>query len=232
MALLRERRSVSLTRLMTTEKPAARQRAGDIECDMELFEVLRAHRKQVADAAGVPPYVVFSDVALRHMARAYPTDDTAFLKIPGVGDRKLADYGPGFLREIAAWLETHPRREFTPLTNFASPTPEPPKPMVNATAQVTLELWRSGKSIDAIAHERGLSASTIENHLSQAIANGEPVDPRRFYTAGEEAEMRAALDGYADDTLKPVHDHLGGRISYGKLKIFRALEEREAPVAG
>src|SRR5690606_31222793 len=101
MTLLRERRPVSLTRLMFVDKPAARQRAGDIECDMGLFEVLRAHRKQTADAAGVPPYVVFSDVALRHMARAYPTDDSAFLRIPGVGERKLADYGPGFLQEIS-----------------------------------------------------------------------------------------------------------------------------------
>jgi ATP-dependent DNA helicase RecQ len=228
MALLRERRPVSLTRLMAIDKPAARQRAGDIECDTELFEVLRTHRKQVADAAAVPPYVVFSDVALRHMARAYPTDNTSFLQIPGVGERKLADYGPGFLHEISAWLETHDRREFTPLTHLPTPLPKPPKPAVNSTAQVTLELWRAGKSIDEIAAERSLSASTIENHLAQAIANDEPIDPRRFYTAKEEAEIRAALEGYTDETLKPVFDHLEGRISYGKLRIFRAFEARRA----
>jgi ATP-dependent DNA helicase RecQ len=230
--LLRERRSVSLSRLMAVEKPAVGQRAGDIECDAELFDQLRAHRKEVAQAAGVPPYVVFSDVALRHMARAYPTDDAAFLKIPGVGDRKLADFGPGFLREISAWLEAHPRREFAPLTNASASAPKLAKPIVNATAQVTLELWRSGKSIDEIAAERGLAASTIENHLAQAITNGEPVAPRRLYTADEEAEIRAALDGYTEDSLKPVFEHLGGRISYGKLRLFRALEVRPGVAAG
>lgn len=222
---------MTLSRLMAVEKAGAR-RAGDIECDMELFEALRAHRKQVADAAGMPPYVIFSDVALRHMARDYPLNETTLLKIPGVGERKLADYGPGFMREISTWLETHPRREFTPLTSAASPTPQLSKPIVNATAQLTLELWRAGKSIDVIAAERKLAASTIEGHLAQAIANGEPADPRRLYTAEEEAEMRAALDGYSDETLKPVFDHLGGRISYGKLKIFRALGERRVQVAG
>ncbi|MCW1922198.1 DNA helicase RecQ [Luteolibacter arcticus] len=225
-ALLRERRTVSLSRLMAVEKPAAGQRAGDIECDAELFEQLRSHRKEVAQAAGVPPYVVFSDVALRHMARAYPTDDAAFLKIPGVGDRKLADFGPGFLREISAWLEAHPRHEFAPLTTASAATPKLAKPIVNATAQVTVELWRSGKYIDEIAAERGLAASTIENHLAQAIANGEPVDPQRLYSTGEEAEIRAALDGYTEDSLKPVHEHLSGRISYGKLRLFRAIESR------
>jgi ATP-dependent DNA helicase RecQ len=224
-ALLRERRPVSLTRLMATDKPAVRQRAGDIECDTELFEILRAHRKQTADAAGVPPYVVFSDVALRHMARAYPTTDASFLQIPGVGERKLADYGPGFIGLIAGFLETHDRRHLRASRTLRPASPGSPKPVVNSTAQVTLELWRSGKSVDEIADERDLSTSTIENHLAQAIANGEPIDPRRFYTAAEEAEIRAALDGYTEEALKPVFEHLEARVSYGKLRIFRAFEE-------
>ena len=227
MAFLKERRAVSLTRLMATDKPAKAQRAGDIDCDMELFEILRAHRKQVANAAGVPPYVVFSDVALRHMARAYPTDDAAFLAIPGVGERKLAEYGPGFMAGISGFLETHDRRPFVPLDHF-TPLPKLPKPAVNSTAQLSLEFWHAGKSIDEIAAERGLSVATIEGHLAQAIANGEPIDPRVFYTAEEEEEMRAALDGYNDVALKPVFDHLEGRISYGKLHVFRAFESRLA----
>lgn len=229
MAFLREKRTVSLTRLMATDKPARTQRAGDIDCDMDLFEILRAHRKQVADAAGVPPYVVFSDVALRHMARAYPTDDSSFLTIPGVGERKLADYGPGFMSGIATFLETHDRLPFAPLAGF-TPPPKLPKPAVNSTTQLSLELWRSGKSIDEIAAERGLSPTTIEGHLAQAIANGEPIDPRVFYTAEEEEEIRAALDGDTDVALKPVFDHLEGRFSYGKLHVFRAFESRLALV--
>jgi ATP-dependent DNA helicase RecQ len=152
----------------------------------------------------------------------------SFLRIPGVGERKLADYGPDFLREISAWLKTHERRKFAPLPNLA---PKLPNPVVNATAQVTLELWRAGKSIDAIAAERGLATSTIESHLAMTIEAGEDIDPRRFYTGEEEAEMRAALDGYDDPSLKPVFDHLGGRISYGKLKLFRAIEARQASLA-
>jgi hypothetical protein len=89
-----------------------------------------------------------------------------------------------------------------PSNRFPRP-PEAPKPVVNSTAQVTLELWRAGRSIDEIATERGLATSTIENHLAQAIANGEPIDPRAFYTADEEAEIRAALDGYPKNPSNP-----------------------------
>ena len=230
MTLLRERRPVSLTRLMATEKSRA-PRAGDIECDPALFDQLRAHRKQLADAAGVPPYVVFSDVALRHMAREYPRDNAAFLRIPGVGERKLADYGPSFISLISAWLDTHDHQNFASLTSLPTSLPKPPKPATNPTAQVTLELYRSGKSVSEIAKERNLTESTIENHLAAAISNGETLDPRSFYTAAEESEMRAALDGYTEESLKPVFEHLEGRISYGKLRLFRAFNARFEPAS-
>lgn len=228
MSLLRERRPVSLTRLMANDRPASRPRTGDIECDQELFEILRSHRKQVADAASVPPYVVFSDVSLRHMARSYPTADAAFLAIPGVGERKLIDYGPGFMNVIRDYLQNNERKAFAPLSISSVPLPRPPKPVVTSTAHISLELWRAGKSVEEIATERKLTSSTIEGHLASAIANGENIDPRAFYTLAEEKEMRAALDGYTEEALKPIYDHLEGRISYGQLKIFRAFEQRES----
>jgi ATP-dependent DNA helicase RecQ len=228
MSLLRERRPVSLTRLMAGDSPAARPRTGDIECDMALFDILRSHRKQVADAASVPPYVVFSDVSLRHMARSYPTADAAFLAIPGVGERKLIDYGPGFMNVIRDYLQNNERKAFAPLSISSAPLPRPPKPVVTSTAHITLELWRAGKSVEEIATERKLTSSTIEGHLASAIANGENIDPRAFYTLAEEKEMSAALDGYTEEALKPIYDHFEGRISYGQLKIFRAFQQRES----
>ncbi|MFC7337658.1 DNA helicase RecQ [Haloferula chungangensis] len=228
--LLRERRPVSLSRLMAVDKAVGR-RAGEIECDMGLFEELRDYRKRLADEAGVPPYVVFSDVTLRHMARDYPADDAVFLKIPGVGEKKLGDYGEGFMDEIRKWVESHPRVEFSPLAPELPAVP--PVPVTkNDTTVLSLDLWRSGKSIDEIAKERGLAASTVENHLARAVEAGEEIDPRRFYSVAEEDEMRAAMEDYEDPALKPVFEQLGGRISYGKLRFFRALEARKAVVAG
>jgi ATP-dependent DNA helicase RecQ len=229
MAFLRERGNVSLTRLMATEKSRAPRplRAGDIECDSELFETLRAHRKQLADAASVPPYVVFSDVALRHMARDYPVTDSAFLRIPGVGERKLADYGQSFIGLIAAFLETHDRRTFAPLSETSAPLPKPPREKPIPTALVTFEQFSKGASIEEIAKQRDLAISTIENHLAQAIESGAEIDPRRCYSPEEESEMRAAFAGYDEDALKPVFEHLEGRISYGKLRLFRAIESHQ-----
>ncbi|HEY9840299.1 MAG TPA: HRDC domain-containing protein, partial [Candidatus Obscuribacterales bacterium] len=85
------------------EKKAARRKAGEIEYDKTLFERLRALRKQLADEANVPPYVVFSDASLAEMASAMPQSKDALLNIHGVGSHKLERYGAVFLEEIKAF---------------------------------------------------------------------------------------------------------------------------------
>ena len=68
--------------------------------DQKLFEILRALRKDIADKEKVPPYIVFSDVALKEMSMRYPRDIEGFKKINGVGDIKLKKYGSIFLEKI------------------------------------------------------------------------------------------------------------------------------------
>ena len=71
--------------------------------DEGLFEHLRVLRKRLADEQGVPPYVIFGDASLVHMARDKPLDEEAFLAINGVGEHKLEKYGDEFLDAIAEY---------------------------------------------------------------------------------------------------------------------------------
>ncbi len=70
--------------------------------DPELFERLRTLRRAIADAEGVPAYVVFSDAVLRQMADRKPRTDRDLLAISGIGQVKLQRYGARFLEAIAA----------------------------------------------------------------------------------------------------------------------------------
>ncbi|EMR06832.1 ATP-dependent DNA helicase recQ [Bhargavaea cecembensis DSE10] len=65
-----------------------------------LFEKLRDLRKSLADEAGVPPYVIFSDKSLKDMCARKPVDEDSFLDVHGVGENKLAKYGEPFLEAI------------------------------------------------------------------------------------------------------------------------------------
>jgi ATP-dependent DNA helicase RecQ len=70
----------------------------------EHFETLRELRKSIADEAGVPPYIVFSDKTLKEMASILPQNEESFLDINGVGQVKLERYGEQFLEQIRSMV--------------------------------------------------------------------------------------------------------------------------------
>jgi ATP-dependent DNA helicase RecQ len=95
--------TMPVSRVASTSPSRGRRSAQDDDLgtiDSELFEALRALRKELSDEQGVPPYVVFGDKSLRQMAATKPTDDEAFLAISGVGQTKLDKYGESFMAVI------------------------------------------------------------------------------------------------------------------------------------
>jgi len=110
---LRTRASVTLTKPL--DLPKAKRvvrREGDIACDEILFERLRPLRKQLADERHVPAYIVFGDNTLRAMARYYPETLNAMEGIPGLGEKKRAEFGEIFATTIAEYLRTNSRQSF------------------------------------------------------------------------------------------------------------------------
>src|SRR5438270_6127946 len=104
-AALRERRQITLTTPYNVEeKKRSKRRVGEIECDEALFEKLRVLRRKLADERDVPAYIIFSDVALREMARAYPMTRAEFGRIPGVGQQKMRDFAETFTAAVRDYL--------------------------------------------------------------------------------------------------------------------------------
>ncbi|MGH8564056.1 MAG: DNA helicase RecQ [Gammaproteobacteria bacterium] len=214
-ALLRERRRVTLTKAETPLREARTSRAGEIACDEPLFERLRTLRKHLADARDVPAYIVFSDVALRQMARSYPTRETEFMRIAGVGQAKLAEFGPAFMTEIAAFLKEHPRREFCEIQTPAA------HPDLGDSARETLRRFRAGQSPEHIAEERGFVLGTVYAHLAQAIEAGERVEIGTLIRPEDEHAIREAFDVLGGANLSGVRERLDG-YDFGLLRIYRA----------
>lgn len=73
------------------------------ESDSGLFEALRQKRRALAAEKRVAPFIIFSDVSLRDMARQKPTSLAAFRNVKGVGETKLNDLCPHFLDVILAF---------------------------------------------------------------------------------------------------------------------------------
>ena len=113
LAVLKARTPITLTKPMNLPKAKrATRREGDIECDEILFERLRTLRRKLADERKVPAYIVFGDTTLRAMARYYPNTPDAMEGIPGMGEKKRAEFAEVFAAEIAAYLATNSRQAF------------------------------------------------------------------------------------------------------------------------
>ncbi|MAJ87112.1 MAG: DNA helicase RecQ [Cellvibrionales bacterium TMED49] len=72
--------------------------------DVALWEILRAKRRELADAQDIPPYVIFHDRTLKALAAEQPRDLKHFARLHGVGDRKLKKYGLEFIMVIKQYL--------------------------------------------------------------------------------------------------------------------------------
>ena len=102
---LRGERAVELRRpkaaaVLTTHR--RRDEADWDGVDHALFEQLRELRRTIAEERGVPAYIVFGDQTLRELARHKPRTRLELLRLKGVGQKKLDEFGDAFLSRIAA----------------------------------------------------------------------------------------------------------------------------------
>ncbi len=219
-AALRERTPITLTKQPETPAARAKDRAGAIECDEALFDELRGVRRTLADERNVPAYVVFSDVALREMARSYPVTPVEFRRIPGVGEQKLKDFAEPFLAAIIEFLGEHPRHDFT--ATAAAPAGR----RLNESEEETLRRFQRGESVDQIARARSFVRGTILSHLVLAIEAGVPLTSRQFFEPAQEEEIAVAFKRSGPRNLTGLRDDLGGKYDVSELRLFRALAAR------
>jgi len=181
--------------------------------DDELFEKLRILRKTLAEKAGKPPFTVFSDVTLKQMAEAKPTNILSLLDVSGVGEHKAKIYGEVFLNEIAAFQLKRNKK--------------PSKP--GDTHQVTLALYRQNKPVSEIAKERQLSEGTIYSHLLDIFTNEhEAIDVFSFVSPSEMEKIREARITLQQTVqLKPYYEFFNGEIDYNKLRFALVYLDRE-----
>ena len=73
-----------------------------VDVDEELLAQLKEWRLATAKEMSVPAYVVFTDNTLIAIAESLPTDDAALVAIPGIGARKLEQFGADVLELVRA----------------------------------------------------------------------------------------------------------------------------------
>jgi len=194
------------------------------EHDPELFEQLRKLRRELADLAGVPAYIIFSDRALVEMATQFPRTPEQFLAINGVGKAKLAHYGEMFLKLIGEFCDGH--------GITAPPMAEAPPP--EATPWLTVRrrhediaaAFAAGAKLDEMASRFGIKRGTVLQNLARYAEAGGTLDAERLLrcsllSAAQRERALVAFEQHGSERLGPVHDALGGSVPYEELHLLR-----------
>jgi ATP-dependent DNA helicase RecQ len=110
--ILRGEASITLRKdTVDAARPAVAVKALVSDEDAPLLSALKAKRRALAEAQGVPAYVVFPDRTLIEMAEKRPATMDQMAGITGVGAKKLESYGAEFLAVITGSVEVlHPQR--------------------------------------------------------------------------------------------------------------------------
>ena len=116
---LKSRQKVTLTKPVAPTEPQ-KHRAGEIACDEALFEKLRALRKQLADERGVPPYIIFSDVALRQMPDFIPRATRSFRASAASATKNCTSSARHFSARLRSICKRTPAR-FSPTIHLLNP---------------------------------------------------------------------------------------------------------------
>jgi ATP-dependent DNA helicase RecQ len=223
--VLKSARSVMITvALPKPESPAALR--GEVsEVNEDLLERLQKLRKRLADAQGMPPYIIFSNASLRLMAQQQPQTAKQFGQISGVGDRKLAQYGDEFMTEIIAFRE----EKGLPIEGDDAPReivkidlPPPGPANIGSTHLQTWELHQQGVKPEAIADRRNIRTTTVLSHLAELLENGYKVDLDRLVDPERQQVILAAMAKVGDGALNPIREVVGVSYEYSEIRLVRA----------
>lgn len=198
-------KKVALANLVEVEKVQKEQKTKTTKASKNsLFERLRQLRLQIAREEEVPAYQIFNDATLKEMEAERPMSDEEFIKINGVGRRKLEAYGYQFIKEIIAFTKEKGKKS----------------KRKGETTLKTYELYKLGLSIPEIAAKRQLAETTIFSHIAKLYEEGKDIDLMQFIDKADLESIKKAKETLGNpDTLKTYFEHFQEAISYATIRI-------------
>ena len=201
--------------------------------DRQLFEQLRTRRKELADTASVPPYVIFSDRSLQEMATHFPHSETTLEGLHGIGRAKVARYAAIFLPLIAAYcreqgLAENPKPSRRP-TSASKPT--------KSRSREVGERFRNGESLTQLMQAYGVQRQTLISHLERYVQSGNVLPVERFraesrLSSETQDQVLAAFDELGADFLRPVFDAFDKSVGYDELHLLRIIHRLQTHGSG
>jgi uncharacterized protein YpbB len=151
-----------------------------------------------------------------------PTTIASLKRINRIGDATAHRFGAAIVGMISAYCESNN------ISANLMPSPAPLRAPEGNTKLATYDLYKSGKSIEEIAAERGLKAVTIEGHLAHFIGSGH-LDISKFLSKDQVEEIAAFFKENGDNSTAEAKATFGDEYSFGELKMVQEFLRRRSP---
>ena len=193
-----------------------RRKSETYEYDSELFDILRRERKVIADKAGVPPYIVFSDKSLAEMAQYYPQSKDNILKINGVGEFKYEKYGDIFINIISEYCN---EKNIQEIKRYSLPKKATKKKRYMDVG----EMFNKGATVDELCRELKIQEKTVIGHLFTFISEGHQLSNyvQKIFIEDQELKEKIfeSFHKVGSQYLRPVFDDLEESVDYDVLRL-------------
>jgi len=193
--------------------------------EKELLALLKKTRSVLAKEENIPPYLIFSDSTLLDLCTYLPLTREDIVRINGFGTYKTEKYGNAFLELI----QTYSSQNQLPSQMHQLPGKKLKKSTTatgsirtkSDTKQLSLQLFREGLDVAAIAESRQLSEATIEQHLCHFLEIGE-ISIDKLVSESKQVLIRGIANKVGKLRLKLIKEGLPDTISYAEIRFTLA----------
>lgn len=188
--------------------------------DEQLYNILKALRRDVAKQKGVQPYIVFMDASIEQMATMYPVTMEELQNIQGVGRGKAMRYGEPFIKQIRLYCEEN---------DIVRPEDIRVKSIANKSVGKVKIIGCIDRKmpLDEIAQSLHLKFSELLDELEAIVYSGTRVDLRYYVEQSMDEEQFEDIYAYFEeaetDSLEEAYEELADDYSEEDIRLIRLI---------
>ena len=204
------------TVFLAKDKPKkTRSAVVDGTTNIELFELLRVLRNDIAQQNDLIHYQVFTQKSLYEICEKLPITTSELLQINGMGKARVEKYGTAILKVIIDFCNDNDIETTLTKNIFKA---EKPKRITGETKKISLNLFKKGKTIADIAQVRELNENTISGHLASFIPTGE-VKITDLISKKNYETLKAIIPQKTFDNISDLKHQLPDQYTYTELRL-------------
>ncbi len=191
----------------------------------KLFQILKEWRREMADEADIPHYMVLTQKAMGEIVEELPVTFSELKEIHGIGKKKIESLGEEILDIMRAFCKKNELKEVPEdMNDLPAPKakkaakPKKPKQPKGSSNRISLELFQQGKTIAEIAEERNFAQSTIEGHLAWCVRRGMLKLSDKLLKKEKEKAIRAWHQKSDSQSATEARETLGEDYSFSEIR--------------